>query len=795
VKSSADAGPATVARLAVSAEDVEFDNNRNPKIAWSLSRAVLTVVFCASGLVALLEAWQAETGVPRITEATVLLVALLAIQLFHFSRPGADLHSPRSYVLLAVQAGLAYLPMLQFGWTWISLPPFLAGCLLLVLPPIAAWTGFTAVMASLCWIRLALDEPATTVVYGVLDAVYFGLAVFLLTRLASLVAELHDARHDLAQMAVAEERLRFARDLHDLLGLSLSAVTLKGELTHRLLSRYPERAKQELAEILDIARRALSDVRAVASGYRELSLDQEARSAESVLRTSGVDVRMTLDYTDLPVHIRTVLGMMLREAVTNVLRHSKAEHCEITVRQAAGTASLEILNDGVVHKDLPRDPDSGSGIRNLSDRVTSLHGSVTTELRADGRFRLHAQVPLSSQAPRGQQRVARGLPMTHYGRQDRAGGAPTAEPRIALPIDARTAMVLVTVVFTFAVTLGIVHLFMLTTDFWTITSGAGYLVALLALQLAYFSRPTTRLRTPQGYALLFVQACLIYLPLLQLGRNWVSLPGWLGGNSLLVLPVAAGWAVFLATVGSVVWSHVVSTGQPLDITFYAAGTIITGLIAFGSTSLTKSVHELNSTRRQLAKLAVAEERLRFARDLHDLLGLSLSAITLKCELTNRLLAAYPTQAAEELTEILGLARQALADVRSVASGYRELSFDKESESARSVLAAADVAVTTDLDYDELPVRVRTVLAVVLREGVTNVLRHSTARNCDIVLRQGPSEVWLAIVNDGVAAGSRSSDGRGSGIRNLSERVTKLGGELDSGPEHDGRYRLHVTLPI
>ena len=91
-------------------------------------------------------------------------------------------------------------------------------------------------------------------------------------------------------------------------------------------------------------------------------------------------------------------------------------------------------------------------------------------------------------------------------------------------------------------------------------------------------------------------------------------------------------------------------------------------------------------------MAVAEERLRFARDLHDLLGLSLSAITLKSELTRRLLDTDPDRAAEELTEILGLARQALADVRSVASGYRELSLDNESRSARSVLAAADVEV-------------------------------------------------------------------------------------------------------
>jgi signal transduction histidine kinase len=766
----------------------EVDDGRNPGVAWNLARATLTVVFCASGLVALLEVYQAKPDVVRTIVAALLMAGLLAIQLFHFSRPGADLHSRRSYLLLGLLACLAYLPLLDYGFTWISLPPFLAGCVLLTLPRAAAWTSFAAIMGSIWWIRVALHETPVTVLYGVLNAVFFGLIVYLLTRLASLVNELHDARGEMAHMAVAEERLRFARDLHDLLGLSLSAITLKGELTHRLMTKYPERAKQELTEILDIARRALADVRSAASGYRELSLSQEAKSAESVLKASDVDVHMVLEYTDLPAHIRTMLGMVLREGVTNVLRHSKAEHCDITIRQTGRTASLDILNDGVLAPPETRDPDSGSGIRNLSDRVIALHGTVETKVQHDGRFRLHAEVPVQVPAQRSQARTPGDRPGDRHS---------LGEAKSTLPLSARTTMVLVNIVFTGIALVAMIHLLTLSSDFWTVASGIGYLGALLALQLAYFGRSTTRLRTPQGYALLFVQGCLIYLPLLQLGNNWVSLPGWLGGNALLVLPPVAGWVVFLGSVGSVVWSHLVSTGNTVDVTFNAASAVITGLIAFGLTSLTKLIAELDTTRKQLASMAVAEERLRFARDLHDLLGLSVSAITLKCELTNRLLDAYPAQAAEELTEILSLARQALTDVRSVASGYRELSFDKESHSAQSVLTAADVVVRMDLDYDELPIRVRTVLAVVLREGVTNVLRHSRARHCDIVMRQEPDQVSLAIVNDGVLP---ELDGDlitvpSSGIRNLTERVAKLGGRLDCGEAPAGRFQLRVNLPI
>jgi signal transduction histidine kinase len=762
--------------------------DRKPGVAWNLARATLTVVFCASGLVALLEVYQSKPDVLRTIVAALLMGGLLAIQLFHFSRPGADLHSRRSYLLLGLLACLAYIPLVEYGFSWISLPPFLAGCVLLVLPPAAAWTSFAAIMASIWWIREGLHETTIAVAYGVLNAVFFGLIVYLLTRLASLVNELHDARGEMAQMAVAEERLRFARDLHDLLGLSLSAITLKGELTHRLMTKYPERAKQELTEILDIARRALADVRSAASGYRELSLNQEAKSAESVLKASDVDVHMELEYTDLPAHIRTMLGMVLREGVTNVLRHSKAEHCDIAIRQAGRTATLDIVNDGVVDPPATRDPDSGSGIRNLSDRVAALNGTVATKVQPDGRFRLHAEVPLPTPALAGQPRTPGDRP---------ADRQSPGEVRSTLPFNAKTTIMMVNIVFSGIAAVAMIHLLMLSTDFWTVASGIGYLAALLALQLSFFGRSTTRLRTPQGYALLFVQGCLIYLPLLQLGKDWVSLPGWLGGNALLVLPPVAGWVVFLGSVGSVVWSHLLSTGNSVDVTFNAASAVITGLIAFGLTSLTKLIAELDTTRKQLASMAVAEERLRFARDLHDLLGLSVSAITLKCELTNRLLDAYPAQAAEELTEILGLARQALADVRSVASGYRELSFDKESYSAQSVLTAADVVVRMDLDYDELPIRVRTVLAVVLREGVTNVLRHSRARHCEIVMRQETDQVSLAIVNDGVLPEMEDSvvGAPSSGIRNLSERVAKLGGELDCGEVPAGRFQLRVRLPI
>lgn len=757
-------------------------NDRRPQAAWSLARTVLTVVVCTSCVVALLEVWQAYRDVPRTVVAAVLMATLLAIQLAHFSRPGADLRSGRSYLLLVAIAALAYGPLPVYQFNWLSLPPFLAGCVLLVLPPRTRWAAFGLIIGSLLWVRVELRESPLTIIYGLQNEAFFGVAVYLLTRLASFIAETHAAQDELAKGAVAEERLRFARDLHDLLGLSLSSITLKGELAHRLLTTCPDRARQELAEIMDIARRALADVRSAARGYRELSLHQEARSAEAMLRASDVEVRMTLDYDDLPVPVRTVLGMVLREGVTNVLRHSEAEHCDIVIRQSNGAVTIDLTNDGVVEPAGTGAGDPGGGLGNLATGVAALNGVATAGVRADGRFALHAELPLPDRRA--------------------AGGAPAAAAHDTvhtLPLNAHQLRTLVVISFANLVVAAGLHLAMLTSDIWTNLSGDAYLVALLVLQLAYFGRPDTRLRSRQGYLLLVVQACLIYLPLLHLRANWVSLPGWLGGNALLALPPFGGWLVVLGTIGSEIWTQAAFSGQAIDVTYYAAAAIVTAAIGYGLTALMRLIAEVQATRRQLAAVAIAEERLRFARDLHDLLGLSLSAITLKCELTSRLLVASAQQAGAELAEVLALARQALSDVRSVAGGDRDLLFDQESQSAESVLAAADVQVRLDVDYDELPAGVHTVLAVVLREGVTNVLRHSKASQCDIVLRQAAGEVSLAIENDGVATdpGSPVQGTPSSGIQNLSERVAKLGGDLHCGPanDQDGRYRLWVRLPI
>lgn len=325
---------------------------------------------------------------------------------------------------------------------------------------------------------------------------------------------------------------------------------------------------------------------------------------------------------------------------------------------------------------------------------------------------------------------------------------------------------------------------------------AAYMIVILGLQMVYFSRPTTSFRSPTAFLALLVQAALVYLPLLQFQQAWIGMPGFLAGSVLLVLPSGVAWPTFGLIVASVGGAQYMFSGNIDEVAYVAVSTIITGLVVYGMTRLANLVTELHTTQNELAKMAVAQERLRFARDLHDLLGYSLSAITLKSELTHRLMTRDRVRAQEELAEVLDISRQALADVRSVASGYREMSLDDEAEVARSVLLAAEVEVRMDVDYGEVPTRVRTVLATVLREGITNVLRHSKAERCDVTVRQTDGEVWIDIVNDGVSQApvQRTQQG-GNGIANLSARVAALSGTLSAGLDQDGRFQLRATVPL
>ncbi len=754
--------------------------DRRPRLAQQLATAIVAIVFVGGDLNLVITLLESPIGPARAAYGVVSALALVAIQVLYFGRQATRLDSPVSHLLLAVQAALVYVPVMTFGDAWIGQISFLAGSVLLVLRPRIAWPVFGAIVASVVVLMAAvLGADVLDTVYSSLNIPYYGLVVYLLSRLARTVADLHRARDELARRAVAEQRLSFAKDLHDLLGLSLSAIALKGELVHRQIRKSADSARATLTEITGIAQRALSNVRAVARGYRELTLERESRTAESLLTASDIAVHVHLDQGDLPVQTRTALAKMLREGVTNVLRHNDVERCEIAVRQHGDRVSLDIVNDGVVQEDaIPPD----SGMAPLIEEVRELGGTVTAGRGQDGRFRLHLDLPLTT--------------------------VPERSAAVELPrgtkVDVWHVRSSLTALFCLLAAQPVVLAASRTQVFWQLALAVGNLAALLVLQLTYFNRPTTKLRSAQSYGVLFVQACLIYLPAIPLQHAWATTPGLVAGCALLVLPPAAGWLVFALNTAAYVTIQVHLGTPPELVVFFGTGAVLSSLVVFGLIWQVRLVAELDTTQRRLAEMAVAEERLRFARDLHDLLGMTLSAIALKSELTIRILSIDEGRARVELEEILGLTRQALADVRSVASGNRELSLESESHSARSVLAAADVHVQLEMLEGDLPGPVRTVLAVVLREGVTNVLRHSNVDSCEIAVKRTSEGVSLDIVNDGVETGSQAATGKspvlrqepsGSGIENMAHRVANLGGRLTAGVEPDGRFRLRAVVPV
>ncbi len=271
----------------------------------------------------------------------------------------------------------------------------------------------------------------------------------------------------------------------------------------------------------------------------------------------------------------------------------------------------------------------------------------------------------------------------------------------------------------------------------------------------------------------------------------ISLP--FGKASIAVL------ALTLLTLGvSIVTSGGTASTNWLQVLPLALLVRGLGLDMIGFLRLSDALRELHYARQELARQAVTEERLRMARDLHDLLGHSLSLITLKSELAGRLLEKDPPAAKQEIYDVEQVARQALREVREAVAGYRQQSLQSELDGARQILEAAGITCSIEYPDHNFPPGAVTILAWVIREGVTNVIRHSHALQCQIRIRSTGTSVFVEIMNDGTLGEKSISEPPGSGLSGLAERVIERGGHLETGSQPMGDapgFQLRVEIPI
>ncbi|MFC4852274.1 histidine kinase [Actinophytocola glycyrrhizae] len=361
-----------------------------PRLATGVLLAVL-VLFATQNVANV--ALPGGTGYPvgALVVAVVTGIAITALQLRH-SDIGGDGRPPAWRWSFAAQAVLTYVQYPLLGAAGLAFAGFLAGSALLLFPDRVRWVWFGAIVASMP--VLVLITPGGSLRwtgYATATAVAFGLLVYGLAWLTRLAVRMTALREELAELAAVRERLRLARDTHDLLGLGLSAMALKTDLVAALIGRDDARVRCELDELVWLCAKAGNDARLVASADLRLSFASELGLTFDILTSAGIAVRLPDRPPPMSEEVDVVLATVVREAVTNILRHSAALHCTITLAVTEGTLRLRVGNDGLVEEAAPG---TGSGLANLRARVEMVGGRFTA--RCTGReFEVVAELPYS----------------------------------------------------------------------------------------------------------------------------------------------------------------------------------------------------------------------------------------------------------------------------------------------------------------------------------------------------------------------------------------------------------------
>jgi two-component system sensor histidine kinase DesK len=365
--------------------------------------AVLLIIFFMS--------WLLDSSVPvwaRAACGATLAVAVVACTVLLSRRlrmtPDAAVRAlPRGWLIVgntcAVVLGVIMLAFGQYG-LWALAPSMMVAITAVYLRASARqWLIIAAAcIAPVLGAVVSFVSGDDELLYAALFPL--GLLAFTIwTMLGPLWAwdiagELDQARHMSAELAVKDERLRFAADLHDIQGHHLQVIAVKSELAARLVQLDPPRAAAEMVEVQRLSTEALRETRALVYGYRQTTLEDEISNATRILASADIDARMSIEPSTqkLSRSGRRLLGLVMREATTNVLRHSHAVHAEVDFRVDANRAQLQVCNDGVVG---PSEQPAGSGLATLAERLVAAGGELTW--RHDGeRFVVTATLPVDA---------------------------------------------------------------------------------------------------------------------------------------------------------------------------------------------------------------------------------------------------------------------------------------------------------------------------------------------------------------------------------------------------------------
>jgi two-component system, NarL family, sensor histidine kinase DesK len=323
-------------------------------------------------------------------------------------------------------------------------------------------------------------------------------------------------------------------------------------------------------------------------------------------------------------------------------------------------------------------------------------------------------------------------------------------------------------------------------------------IAIGALQLRH-SFAAARGVQPRGWPItLLALGLLVYVPLAWFQWDWAStqcmfiasVAMLLRGRAMKIFIVAPLLGTYLAAVISA-WIEANLISEDVYFFGYWEGALAAGAAClYGATQLVRAVDGLFATRAEMAETTVGRERLRLSRDLHDLLGQSLSAVSLKGDLAIALLRSDPSGAEAEIHGLTEVARDALRDIRHVVHDEHPVTLRGESQGAAVLLAAASINAHIDVQLPDLAPQVDELFGWATREGVTNMVRHSQAGTCTITATRQESAALLEIVNDGAGL----TNGSGTGIDGLVERAHALSGHVEAGLTGGGRYRLSIQVP-